>query len=297
MAAHRYWRIYIHEKSGAATFSAIAELELRTSIGGADVTGSGTASANSVTGGAAANAVDNNTGTIWGTSTGAVPHWWAYDFGSGQDKDIVELSITSRSSSAGSAPGRFELQYSDDNTNWSTQLFCHVDTSWPISTTYVFNKDGSDQYWRVYVTAVGSGDDTAIAELEMFTVSGGADQCTGGTASTSNAGTPAANAFNDNPADAWESGAPNALPEWIGYDFGSTKSIVEISITAPAASAASLTPTTFSVQQSPNGLSWTTFWTNTVGSGWANGEKRYYDASGLVVHGSSSVRPVVFVCT
>lgn len=303
MAAHRYWRIYITEKSGAATFSAIEELELRSSAGGADVTGSGTASANNSSGGAAANAVDNDTGTIWATGAGALPHWWAYDFGAGNDQDIVEVSITSRSSTAGSAPGAFQLQYSDDGSTWTTRLFCNVEGVWPVSTTHVFNTDGVGRYWRLLVTAVASGDDTGAAEIEMFTVSGGADQCTGGTPSalTAEPTDPAANAFDDNAATAWLSGLPGVVPQWIRYDFGSgvTKDIVEVSITAPASNAAALGPIDFHVQwaESSDVVAWMTKFSVSGAAGWANGEKRYYDASGLVIHApAASARPVVFVC-
>jgi hypothetical protein len=304
MAAHRYWRLYITAKSGASTFSAIAECELHTSVGGSDVTGSGTASANSVSGGAAANAFDNNAATIWATGTGAVPHWLAYDFGAGNEQDIVEVSITSRSSSAGSAPGAFQLQYSDDGSTWTTRLFCNVDGPWPVSTTHVFNTDGVGRYWRIYVTAVGSGDDTAIAELEMFTVSGGADQCTGGTASAlfTEGANAASQAFDDSAGTAWLSGLAWAVPQWLEYDFGSgvTKDIVEVSITAPSSNGAALTPMDFQIQwaKESDDVAWMTKFSVSGATGWANGEKRYYDASGLVIHAPpASVRPVVFVCT
>ena len=77
--AQRYWRLYTLEAAGvsgsgtANTFGS-AEIELRTSSGGADQTGSGTATASSEFNSSfsAPKAVDNNTSTSWAICSAAV---------------------------------------------------------------------------------------------------------------------------------------------------------------------------------------------------------------------------------
>ena len=116
--SHRYWRINIYGLT-SGTVTSIAEVELRSSEGGADITGSGTASANNETWGAASNAFDNDSGTFWAPND--VSGWLSYDFGVGNAYDIIELAITARNDSFyGQTPRHFDLQYSDDNTNWTT---------------------------------------------------------------------------------------------------------------------------------------------------------------------------------
>ena len=47
--------------------------------------------------------------------------WWAYDYGAGNAKAIVEVTIQARNdSSYNQAPEVFALQWSDDNSNWTT---------------------------------------------------------------------------------------------------------------------------------------------------------------------------------
>lgn len=92
--------------------------------------------------------------------------------------------------------------------------------------------------WRLHVTANNGRSAINIAELEMRIALGGADQCTGGTASASSewdgSGTwSAAKAFDDDPATFW-SGASGAIPGWIEYQFGSAIEILEYTIQARA---------------------------------------------------------------
>ena len=100
MAAHRYWRI----RSPTADPYGLSEVEMRTVTGGPDVTTGGTAIASAFyTGGGGfppSNAFDNNNATLWTTFTVARPvggHWIGYDFGAGNEKDILEFTLRSRS--------------------------------------------------------------------------------------------------------------------------------------------------------------------------------------------------------
>lgn len=114
---HRYWRLNF-----TATYAnnsvRLQEVELYTAVGGADVTGSGTASAEA---GNAAQAFDNNTGTEWDTLSGGggLPDWLQYDFGAGNEKDIVSIGLFPNSTTL-QCPKNFDVLYSDDGSTWTT---------------------------------------------------------------------------------------------------------------------------------------------------------------------------------
>lgn len=131
--AHRYWRVYIEKVAGNSQAAAY-EIQLRETVGGADVTGSGTASADTVSGVAvAAQAFDDNTSTAWvSVAATNVPHWIAYDFGTGNEKEIIEVTWHSYTSSTRS-PLTGRLEYSDDGTTWTTK-FGFSGLSWAANT-------------------------------------------------------------------------------------------------------------------------------------------------------------------
>ncbi|MBL0420518.1 discoidin domain-containing protein [Ramlibacter sp. AW1] len=116
------------------------------------------------------------------------------------------------------------------------------------------------RYWRVYVTANNSNGSTGYAgflELELRASIGGADECTGGTASASGVDgiNAAANAFDNNTSTRWYSSG--TLPSWIKYDFGAgnAKDIVEFAGKSPG--VAQYTPRDFELQYSDDNSSWT----------------------------------------
>jgi hypothetical protein len=119
MAAHRYWRVGIVGLTNVIN-GPISEVELRTSIGGADVTGSGAASVDSAGAGTAANVFDNNAGTTWSPqSASGASTWVSYDFGAGSPQDIAEVVITSTATyPAHTAQHCAVLSYSDDGVVW-----------------------------------------------------------------------------------------------------------------------------------------------------------------------------------
>jgi hypothetical protein len=117
----RYWRLQI-DQSGTqnSTIGCIAEIEFREEVGGADVTGSGTASASTSDYSTTPDmAFDNNLANFWGQNTGAAA-WIQYDFGAGNEKWIKEYRIVGRDGNEGEiqTPQGFTLQYSADGTTW-----------------------------------------------------------------------------------------------------------------------------------------------------------------------------------
>lgn len=118
--AHRYWRLYF--TAGVSNSTTTSEVQLRETFGGADVTGSGTATADSTYGGSylASNAFDDNTTTQWTSANTAYPHWLTYDFGSGNAKAITEYTIRAKTEHVDDRPTAWRFEYSDDNVEWTT---------------------------------------------------------------------------------------------------------------------------------------------------------------------------------
>lgn len=137
----RYWRIFLRRNGPCDGNYTIAEVEFRESVGGADATGSGTAAASSDSGfgRVAANAFDNDGSTYWESNFNQHDSWLSYDFGSGTRKEIVEVAITARGATPSATPLVWYLQYSDDNTNWTTKFIVFDDTNFTASEQRVYN--------------------------------------------------------------------------------------------------------------------------------------------------------------
>lgn len=136
---HRYWRLLIYMNGAGSGFTTIGEIELRASLGGSDETGSGTASANGTSGGTnAGQAFDNNTGTSWNSASGGFPQWIKYDFGSGNNKNIVQVAITARSSTPTECVRDFDVQWSDDDSAWTTVFSIFGEFSWTTSEQRIY---------------------------------------------------------------------------------------------------------------------------------------------------------------
>ncbi|GAB0056756.1 hypothetical protein SIID45300_01068 [Candidatus Magnetaquicoccaceae bacterium FCR-1] len=120
------------------------------------------------------------------------------------------------------------------------------------------------RFWRLYVTRSQNSSQNIllIQAIEFRAIIGGPSICTGGSAMASGAEAshPAAHAFDGSDTTSWYLIGTDA-PAWIGYDLGSgnSASVEEIAILASGYSA----PSSFSLQHSDDGLTWTTLksWT------------------------------------
>lgn len=122
-AAYRYWRLYVTALNSGGSQLYIFEVELRASVGGADLTNYGTTPV------AESSFLDNGEGTVylgaytidnylsdgWVTPTGAIPAWVRYDLGT--PKSVVEFAILPYPS-AGYCPRDFKIQGSTDGSSW-----------------------------------------------------------------------------------------------------------------------------------------------------------------------------------
>jgi hypothetical protein len=127
MAAHRYWRLQL--TSGPSAAYAFSEIQFR-AIRGTPLLFASSAGATAAQsfGGAPGTfdgtmAADNDTSTLWSSNNKTPPQWWAYDYGATSSNwlDVVEVTIQARNDgNFAQAPGAFDLQYSDDNSAWTT---------------------------------------------------------------------------------------------------------------------------------------------------------------------------------
>lgn len=132
-------------------------------------------------------------------------------------------------------------------------------------------------YWRINVTANnGSTTMLTIAEVQMRAVSGGADQCTGGTAtaSSSESGNPPSLAVDDSVFSTWAALFSNTTG-WWQYQFASAVDVVEYTIQG-SNSVNERAPKDWTLEYSDDGSSWTVADTRTGETGWTDGQVRTY---------------------
>lgn len=281
MAAHRYWRVNFTAITNPGNSFAIAELKLCTALAGATVATGGTASAQSIFSGSfpASDAFDGNLATFWHSAGGVVPQWLKYDFGLGNDKDIIEVGVVMAPSRAHQQPTAFTVQHSDDNVAW-TDAWSVADTGARYSLTstqgqverrFTNPAIGGKTYWRIWATNVDASNDSfGVNELGFATSVSGPTVTTGGIAQgTSQFSTsfPPANAFDGSSATRYAAretlatAATLGFPLALGYHFAAAQAIAEVIIenrsdgTLPVEGRQA--PEAFTLQSSPDGETWT----------------------------------------
>lgn len=262
MAAHRYWRILLQRYNGT-NYSGTQEIEMRTSIGGADATGSGTAlSSGDYSAGFSKNyAFDNNAATEWAANvTEDKLSWIGYDFGAGNDVDIVEVSFTSRKTGT-YHQDNYDLQYSDDGTNWVTQYY------WRGLSAFTANSqarvtDSTDQ-------PVGDFDaythGLAAATYNPYAV----------TASATFGGYAPYKTCDGLISQYWLMAATSG---WLKYDFGDNNAIQinSYSLQANSVPEPNRMPKNWTFKGSNDNSNWDTLDTRTNESSWGDEETRNY---------------------
>lgn len=127
MSAHVYWRLNFSGGNGSNI--SFAEIEMHTSVGGADVCTGGTAGGTNINSSfPSANAFDDNLATdceLTSSSSGTI----SYQFTSAQA--IVEYVVTSSASLAATyAPNAWTFEYSDDGSTWTIAAYVRGQASW-----------------------------------------------------------------------------------------------------------------------------------------------------------------------
>ena len=284
MAAHRYWRIDFTN----TYYVRIEEIEMHTSVGGADVCSGGTAGSSGHFGGQTpALAFDNNNSTYWESATSSGPFWVSYDFGAGNDKDIAEVSVYIGSNQE--IPLTLGVSYSDNGSSWTVAMAPKTCEKWQgAAFTMVHALAGADvsSYWRLNVSAGQGSPFSVIAELELRTSVGGADQTVSGGPSNADSyfttGYEPGKAFDNSAAVTWSSNNA-AYPHWLYYRFPADVTIVEYVITAAVPTDNQYAPKTWTLQYSGDGVTWTTADTQTNVAAWSSNESRTYTIGGAAV--------------
>jgi beta-glucanase (GH16 family) len=204
---------------------------------------------------AAVNATDGNAGTRW-SSAFSDPQWIRVDLGQSYNISHVTLNWEA-------AFGRsYQVQTSPDGATWTT-IFSTGTGDGGIDDLAV---TGTGRFIRMNGTARGTPYGYSLWEFEVFGTPGGG----GGTllsqghpataSSIENASFPAANAVDGNTGTRWSSAFSD--PQWLRVDLGATHSISRVVLNWEAAFARA-----FQVQTSNDGVTWTTIYSTTTGSG------------------------------
>jgi hypothetical protein len=140
---------------------------------------------------------------------------------------------------------------------------------------------GQRTRWRIYITDVDGGAAVSINEIEFRATSGGADLCSGGTASASSefdVDRSVGYAFDNITgvtSNFW--GSADGMPQWVRYDLANAAIVNEVTIHARNdGNTFGQSPKNFEIQSSTNGTAWDTEWTVTGSTGWAAGETRTF---------------------
>ena len=213
---------------GGSPNASASEVEMRASVGGANQCSGGTPLSSSDFSGSYQKAYafnGNGTTDFWVSAGGLPGAYIGYDFGSA--KTVEELYLLPR-------PGGNECPLTGTVDYWNGSAWV---VGWDLhfgpwsNSAKTFRQVATGDRWRVKITA-GSGGNGGFRELEMRTSVGGADECTGGEAFSSNWYNTSyypANAFDNNTGTEWaSSNGGGSVGDWIAYDFYTQKEIVEV---------------------------------------------------------------------
>lgn len=228
MATYRYWRLETGANPSSGFF-AMAELAMRTTVGGSNALSGATLSASSTSGGfPLSNLTDGNTGTFWVSTNSGSVHSVTADFGSATE--IRQIDITTRFDGNGkiTMPSSLKVQVSTDGSTFVP--LTTINQQWDERSAYNFYLPGfaptlpgtTYRYWRLDL--VSSGAIAACNKLEFRTSIGGANTISGGTltASTSfNGSFLPANTQDNDDTTRWVSQSTVAQPQFLKVDFGS----------------------------------------------------------------------------
>ena len=176
--------------------------------------------------------------------------------------DITFAGLVGTLSSACSGGEAFIIEY------WST-----TNNGAPVLTASGITL--SRRYWRISVTANNGSAYFGIAEFQFRNTVGGsnitsfASAATRASASTEvNSSNSARHAFGTGLGVGWLSAASPTPPQWLQYVFDTPETILQISM-APNGNQPTAIPSAFTVQNSPDGVTWTTVKTVTGQTGWS----------------------------
>lgn len=136
------------------------------------------------------------------------------------------------------------------------------------------------RYWRIYITAIGSGNYAGFCEIELRASPGGTDMTNTGTVMTASSGN-APQLVVDNKIDANWTTYSQAAPWWIRADMGTYVAeqavfSAELAIWPNPTSTAANSPKDFVVQGSNDGTTWTDVKSFSGVTGWVVGTPKIF---------------------
>lgn len=293
--AHRYWRTFFLDNNGAANYIAVSRLQMYSSVS------NGGARINMCTGGTilydsqggsggdnAVNAFDDDNGTIWANGSGGnTNHYLGYDFTT--PVVIDRFMLQTRSNNNDQMAKNIKLECSDDNATWTTVYTSTAQTAWgpneerlftlpSYAATYSGSPHGTHTYWRLHFAKdnAGTGFTYSAAEVEMRATAGGANQCTGGTATAhSTFGSipgsfDPSKAFDANAATFWSANGASA-DGWLKYVFAAPVAVGQIRIQARNDGSYGQTPRYGMVEFSDDNVHWSVAWEYTMAATYSAG--------------------------
>ena len=137
--SYRYWRFQINSANGDAWYGGAAEVELRGSIGGADLSSPSsfvTSNTTDYPGYPLINAVDNRLSTIWSTlANPSFPYYITVDLGS--ELSVVEVAFAPQD--VRRAPDSLSIYGSNDGSTFTlVRTFTGLSSGWSTSVLRAF---------------------------------------------------------------------------------------------------------------------------------------------------------------
>lgn len=129
--SYRYWKFQVNSSNGGVVYGSVAEIELRGSIGGSDLSSPSsvvTTDAGSYPGYPTSNVVDNNLSTFWITSENpAFPYQITVDLGS--QLNVVEVAFAPQNTVI--APSSLSIYGSNDGSTFTlVRTFTGLTSGW-----------------------------------------------------------------------------------------------------------------------------------------------------------------------
>lgn len=298
-SAHVYWRLNVTVDqscfAGGNHFANIDDVFFYDVNGNNIATTGGTASDSGNLASSAANAFDNNGGTLdsidtnglYGVGGHPTTVFLEYAFSSAKDPGWIKVNGTLNGGGFGCVDGQgfntFTAQYSDDNASWTTAHtttnFRNLDYS-PVGYTGV--NGTAHRYWSFLQINAKLTNEPDAAEIEFHATPGGSDLSSCTTISSSDlGGFPKTNAHDSNTGTFWVSNTTTRFTSYIGCDYGTAKTVNEFKLRVRNDSFATNEGTRDGmVRYSDDGSTWTTQWVVTDQASWSAGEVRTFANDG-----------------
>lgn len=293
MAAHRYWRLQslggnINDSYRTILFR---EFEFRDAPGGPNLSTDPDKALGSVARYTTAEdpryAFDGNLGTfaqLGQNFPGDV--WIGYDFGAGNEKDIVEVRLKCWDAYSNRTPRNFTIEWSDDLVTWTIVWFVWApdSTGWGTLDDRVFTKPNptNKRYWQVLSTKTqGEGSHVACAHLRMIDPEGNILVPADTVAVPDYTGSYPASRYADADPKSFYHTNDQVQAQRFGYDFGSDVTVSAVSFMTRGDGFAQQSPVRGAmICSDDNGTSWLAMWNFTSPATWEPGETRVLGTEG-----------------